>query len=335
MEQYSAFLKLPKEQREQQEAKEPKKPFCHQLLVSDFTPEALVDVLKYNRRGIGVYADELAAWLNNFNRYNKGSEEQFWLSNWSGTTIRTNRKGGDPNFIEMPFASVCGTIQPGVISELLAGKKDNGFTDRILFAVPENLKKEYWSVEELDAQVERNWQTIADRLLNMPLRTDDNGDVVPRLLNFTPAALTHLRQWQAEMTDAANGTESDDEAGIYAKLETYAARLALCLELLSYGCNESQAETISIESVKRALQLVEYFRRTALGISRANAEPKPLRKLSKIQKAVYTALPETFTTGEGVTLAEGVGMPERTFKDFLNNKELFDKLKQGQYKKLF
>jgi hypothetical protein len=38
-----------------------------------------------NPRGLGACNDELMAWVNNFNRYAKGSAEHFWLSNHSGT----------------------------------------------------------------------------------------------------------------------------------------------------------------------------------------------------------------------------------------------------------
>jgi len=44
-------------------------------------------------------------------------------------------------------------------------------------------------------------------------------------------------------------------------------------------------------------------------------------------------LPETFTTNEGVEIAEGQAIPERTFKNFLKNKDLFDKVKVGHYQK--
>ena len=71
---------------------EPIKPIWHKFLLSDFTPEALAEVHKLNKRGIGVYVDELAGWFKNFNRYNRGSEMEFWLSQWSGKPINIHRK---------------------------------------------------------------------------------------------------------------------------------------------------------------------------------------------------------------------------------------------------
>lgn len=335
MQRYNELAKISKAQREEQGIEEPKKPVWRQLLVQDFTMEALIEVMKQNPRGVGVCSDELTAWTNNFTRYNKGSEEQFWLSSWSAKPVRTNRKTSDPNFIALPFTPVCGTVQPGVVEELVNGRKENGFMDRLLFAIPEKLKKEAWNDNELNAQAAQRWEAIIDRLLNLPLSYDDDGGIMPHVLQFTPEARKHLFEWQAQLTETANNCDSDTERGIYAKLEVYAVRLALCLELLSWACSGNGGAAVGIDSVKGALQLVEYFRRTALNLHEVMADNSPVRKLSGKEKKVYALLPEVFATGEGVTIAEGAGMPERTFKRFIDRKELFEKLERGQYRKLF
>ena len=157
---YDALVSLTKKEREQQGYNEPLRPSWEQLLVTDFTPEALTDVHKFNKRGLGVYCDELASWFKNFNRYSKGSEEQFWLANWSGKPVRINRKTSEPTYIPLPFISVLGTIQPGVLIELAENRTENGFIDRLLFVLPDNLKKEYWSETELSPIIVERWDSI-------------------------------------------------------------------------------------------------------------------------------------------------------------------------------
>ena len=115
---YEKAVSLSKKEREQQAIDEPIKPAWQKFLLCDFTPEALAEVHKFNKTGIGVYADELAGWFKNFNRYNKGSEMEFWLSQWSGKPINIDRKTGEPVFIPLPFISVAGTIQKGILNEL-------------------------------------------------------------------------------------------------------------------------------------------------------------------------------------------------------------------------
>ena len=219
---------------------EPIKPIWEQYLISDFTPEALVSVHSYNKRGLGVNVDELASWFKNFNRYNKGSEQEFWLSVWSGNTVKVNRKTSDQYNIPLPFISVAGTIQPGVLNELADNRTENGFLDRLLFVVPDNLKKEYWSETELSPSIVENWQTIISNLLDVSIIQDETNNPQPEILRFSPEAKQLLFEWQRELTDQSNKPENEAISGINAKIEMYAVRLALILQMVRYACNEGQ-----------------------------------------------------------------------------------------------
>ena len=115
---YEAAKEMSKKEREESGIDEIEKPIVRKYLLSDFTPEALTQVHKGNLRGIGVYSDELAGWFKNFNRYSKGSEQQFWLSVWSGKAINIDRKGGEPIYIASPHIPVIGTIQTALLRDL-------------------------------------------------------------------------------------------------------------------------------------------------------------------------------------------------------------------------
>ncbi|NDV97490.1 DUF3987 domain-containing protein [Dysgonomonas sp. 521] len=74
---YDRIANMSKKEREEEGISDfPIEPQLKKYVVSDITPESLSSILSINARGIVYYADELAAWFNNFNRYNKGSEEQ-------------------------------------------------------------------------------------------------------------------------------------------------------------------------------------------------------------------------------------------------------------------
>ena len=333
--QFDTISNLSKKERIEQGFGEPVKPIWKQHLVSDFTPEGLTEVHKFNKRGIGVYVDELASWFKNFNRYNKGSEEQFWLSNWSGKPIRINRKGSEPNYIPLPFISVTGTIQPGVLNELADNRTENGFLDRLLFVVPDYLKKEYWSEIELNPVIVDNWNTIISNILDVPINLDETNSPQPEVLRFTPEAKTLLFDWQKELTNQLNKPENEEIMGIGAKIEMYAVRLALILEMLRAACNESNKQAVGVEAVQGALKLVEYFKKTAIKVHSIVSNASPLDKLPTNKQNIYIALPETFTTSEGVKVADSMGMAERTFKRFLDNKDLFENYTRGEYKKRY
>lgn len=332
---YDTISALTKKEREQQGESDPVKPVWKQHLVSDFTPEALASVHSFNKRGLGVNVDELASWFKNFNRYNKGSEQEFWLSNWNGITIKINRKGSDPINIPLPCISVGGTIQPGVLNELAENRTENGFIDRLLFVVPDNLKKDYWSETELSPVIIENWHNIVSNLLKVSIIQDDTSNPQPKILRFTSEAKQRLFQWQKELTDLSNKPENEATSGIYAKIEMYAIRLALCLEMIRYACNEGDKQAVGIEAVEGALQLVEYFKKTAFKVHSIVSNASPLDKLPTDKQTLYNALPDTFTTSEGVQVAESIGIAERTFKYFINNRDLFNNLKRGEYEKRF
>lgn len=331
---YDTVVKLTKKERDDQGIDEPIKPIWEQHLVTDFTPEALTDVHKFNKRGIGVYADELASWFKNFNRYNKGSEEQFWLSNWSGKPIRINRKSNEPTYIPLPFISVAGTIQPGVLNELAQNRTENGFLDRLLFVVPDSLKKEYWSEKQLDTVFIENWEIIIKNLLDVSIIENETFNPQPEILNFTPEAKKLLFEWQRELTDLSNKPENEAISGIYAKIEMYAVRLALILEMMLFACGEGDKQAVGVEAVQGALKLVEYFKNSAFKVHSIVSNASPLDKLPTDKQNIYNALPDTFTTSEGIEIAESMGMSKSTFHRFIKNKELFEKTRQGGYEKL-
>jgi hypothetical protein len=330
---YQMFIAMSMKEREKQGNPFPEKPVWSQYLVSDFTPEALVESHFHNPRGIGVYSDELAGWIYNFNRYSKGNDEQFWLSNWSGKPIRINRKTSDTFFIPRPFISVIGTIQPAVLSKLMKDRVENGFIDRLLFVFPESLQKEYWSEEELSPEIPRIWEGIIKSLLGLPLIYGEDQDVTPVIMPFDVEAKLRLRVWQRKITDLSNHSSDQVIPGIYAKMEQYASRFALCLELLRNVTGQGASDVIALESVEGAIKLAEYFTETALKVHTLIAYHGEMEALSSDKKDLYQSLPESFTTAEGVQVAKDLGIPERTFKSFIARTKLLERVERGKYKK--
>jgi hypothetical protein len=331
---YEKSVILSKKEREQQQIDEPIKPVWHKFLLSDFTPEALAEVHKLNKRGIGVYVDELASWFKNFNRYSKGSEMEFWLSQWSGKPINIDRKTGEPVFIPLPFISVAGTIQKGILYELAKDSRtQNGFIDRILFVIPDNIQKEYWSETDLPPVVSENWECIISKLLGLSITNDDTLNPSPEVLEFTPESKDVLFAWQKANTDQCNEAENEAISGIFSKMDMYVLRLALILEMMRFACNESNKQAVSMEAVQGAIKLVEYFKSSAVKVNSILSNASPLDKHPADKQNLYKALPDTFTTETGLIIAKGVGVAERTFQYFLKEKELFTWIKHGEYEK--
>lgn len=305
---------------------EMEKPTLRKYLLSDYTIEALAVKHYENLRGIGVCVDELAGWFKNFNRYNRGSEQEFWLSNWSGKTINIDRKSSEPIFIRHPFICVAGTIQPTVLNKMAAEDRgDNGFMDRVLFVAPE-IQKQPWRENGISPCVETEWSKILNELMALDYAEDGKPNIIP----FSPKADLCLRQWQKQNTIRVN--EDDVYAPIGAKIEVYAARLALIIHGMRYASDGARMEEVGEDDVLAAIGLVHYFINMALRIRRA-ITGDPLAMISNNKKVLFNALPDQFTTASGLQIATKLGVPERTAKRFFSDKKAFTRLAQGQYHK--
>ena len=137
------------------------KPKRQQYLVSDATLEALSSVLTINRRGIALNMDEIAGLFKNFNRYNNGSDQEFWLQVWSNIPVSINRKNDESILIADPFLTMIGTIQPTVLNEINKdGRSENGFIDRILFSYPEINLRPAFHFNEPEESSYQNYNSI-------------------------------------------------------------------------------------------------------------------------------------------------------------------------------
>jgi hypothetical protein len=116
-------------------------------------------------------------------------------------------------------------------------------------------------------------------------------------------------------------------------MDMYVLRLALILEMMRFACNEGNKQAVSMEAVRGAIKLVEYFKSSAVKVNSILSNASPLAKHPADKQALYKALPDTFTTETGLQIAEGLEVAERTFKYFLNEKELFMRISRGEYQK--
>jgi hypothetical protein len=248
---------------EKKDAEKVEVPQLRKMLMQDFTPESLQFCHFKNPRGLGACNDELMAWVNNFNRYAKGSAEQFWLSNHSGT-FTDNLRSDKYIRIEHCFVSVIGTIQPELLKAFAEGRIHNGFLDRILFAYPYGLKKTKWNRKNLNPDYMHGYEDVINKLLKMEF----SG--TPKYIHFEKSAEDKLYEWQSDNTDKANHENAMSYVpGICNKLDTITPRIALILQLLHDKCDGKETLQIELDCINKAIDLIEYYR---MGAYRVYAE---------------------------------------------------------------
>lgn len=104
---------------------------------------------------------------------------------------------------------------------------------------------------------------------------------------------------------------------------------------MSWACSDSKKQTVTINSMNGALKLVEYFKNSAVKVYSIISNTNPTENLPAEKRTLYNLLPNTFTTDQGKQIAETLQIPERTFKRFIMQKDLFRRLRQGEYEKLY
>lgn len=335
---YQSTISLTKKDREEQGIFElPDEPFQKRLVVSDVTPESLATIHEQNKRGICLYVDELKSWINNFNRYNTGSAEQFWLSVFSGKPIIIDRRSLTNSVsIKRSFIGVIGSIQHGLLKSLTQGDKgENGFLDRILFVIPRDLSKKYWSLQNLPSHITPLWSNILNEIIQLNYAVDENNDPVPLELPFESQAKKKLYEWQKHNTDLCNKEPNERLVGMYSKLEIYAIRFCLLIQISRWVCKEADKDCIDLQSVESAIELTEYFRTSAKNVQLILNTTTVLENMTSDKVKLYEALPSDFTTAEGTKIAESLSFTKDGFNRFLNDAKngLLDNYRHGRYKK--
>jgi len=294
------------DKKEKQYAEEIDKPVSKQFLVGDITLEALVDLHEQNPNAIGVFKDELAGWFKDMNKYRQGSDLEFWLSSWSGTSISLNRKTSKSAFVDQPFIPVLGGIQPSVFEEFTTGhNKENGFVDRILISYPE-LSVNHYNNEHMDEDVIEwyrafvmNFRDVVNKKL---LKFNERAEIESIVAKFNNKAKAEWIRIHDKITDIQNSEDENEYMkSMLPKQKSYIPRFALILNTIwSIVEDEYQVATIQVDSIKRAERLSEYFINMSKLVKMDVKEKNNLRVLAKTTgslsefeqfKAMYKANP--------------------------------------------
>lgn len=307
------------------------------IIVSDATPEAVVQQLHINERGIMIYNDELSGFLNTFQRYNKGNDEQFYLSVWSGKPVIVDRKTAISIRINEPVINVMGSIPPEVLDKSFAGKEDSGFFDRWLLTFPQGAEKQPWSDVDARPEIASEYQTIINNLLKLQFKLSHEGEPYSTILDYEPEGYDYLKKWQAENTRIINSSDQNSIKAIRSKMETYVHRFALIQHLMEFACGGGNyvPHKVPLSSVKLAVMLSDYYIEQATIIRTGN----PADRLSGQWIQIYDMLPTqggTFETSHFLDLCNMFAINERTARRWLTDQlsKTIVKVKHGTYSKI-
>ncbi len=267
--------------------KKPQPPLCIRYIVSDTTIEALTPVLLANPRGVLLARDELAAWLTGFNQYKPkgGSDAAAWLELHRAGTVIVDRKTGTQRTIFVPRAavSVCGTIQPGTIQRLLTREFfEAGLPARLLLAAPPE-KQKTWNDADISPDIVNPFRELIGYLLALEHGQNEDGEFVPIDVGLSPEAQALWIEWYNDNAANLARLDDDDLRAVRAKIEGYAARLALVVHLIRAVSNPTYpVNSIGADSMNDGIILARWFAREAeriYGLWRESHEDREERRI--------------------------------------------------------
>ena len=258
---HSEWKMLPKKEREQQE-----EPFFQKLYVSDVTPESLYAELSRHHDGLLLMRDEIAGWVKDFGRYNDSGEVQNLLSIFSGQPITITRKTSDPVFVNNPFLSIVGGVQPLVVSKTFnqEGFVESGFVGRFLWCCPTCEIREEYEQREVDKTLRAEWSNLIAKLYSLP----------KAVLTLSSEALTVKSDFYRKIKRYQRKAEDDQDlfgCAMYGKAIEYADRVAGILHLISRA-DEAKSDgdaiplVISGATYEKAVTAMEQFMRWGLKV---------------------------------------------------------------------
>jgi hypothetical protein len=253
----------------QPSSEEPQEPSSETFLVDDITIEALAPILVENPRGVLLAVSELQGWLGGFDRYaNKGRASRDmanWLRLFDAEPIIVDRKTGTPRKIRVPEAvvSIIGGIQPGILRRIVGTEyREGGLAARLLLAYPPSRPKQ-WKRQKTGPQTEAAWNRLVRTLYAVQAGTDDKGRFCPLVVKLRPEAEHVWEQfYNAHAIEQADLT--GDLAAAWAKLEQYAARLALIVHYIRWAAGQVRDELLlDGQSMEAGIRLAEWFKHEA------------------------------------------------------------------------
>jgi len=311
------YENIPKNEKDAHE--EILKPKSKQFIVGDITLEALVDLHEENPNALGIFKDELAGWFKDMNKYRQGSDLEFWLSSWSGTSISLNRKTSKSSFVDKPFIPVLGGIQPSVFEEFTTGNnKENGFVDRILISYPELTVNKYNDdylfpeiIEWYRSYILRFKNTIDTKFFNI----NANDEIIQHVAKFENKAQDEWKRIHDKITDVQNSdNENEYMKSMLPKQKSYIPRFSLIINCV----NEDNTLLVSKESILKAEVLSEYFVNMAKLVKQDARDKQDLKAVSRQDVTPFEKFKSMYNSNKEINRSTAAELLEVSRQTIIN-----------------
>lgn len=255
------------------------------LLADDVTPEALVSLMAENDGKMAVVSSEGGIFDIAAGRYSERVNMDVFLKAYSGDSIRIDRKGRAPENVEFPALTMLLTVQPTVLETIMGNTEfsGRGFLARFLYSIPvSTVGHRRFDTSPVPTQTQAAYEQLLDALLTIT----DTGEA--RTIKLSPEAYKEARSFfdglEARLLDDLS--EVEEWAGKY---QGNIMRIAGLLHCCLHG-KDAAKRTVSLDTMKQAQTIGEYFLAHALGAFRVMglSEPQEEKEAKYIWKRLQT-----------------------------------------------
>lgn len=308
------------------------KPKCQRLLLNDITVEALVKKLSQNPLGLGLHLDELTRLIDDTGRYTGSKNYDHLLSFFSNAPFSIDRATKDEILaVNTPYLSIIGGTQPErYLRTFSADKFDSGLFARFLPIVHYCYQPNYWpqGAEDMPSGAQNDYRSFIRKMY------DSRGEEVE--YSFADKAWDFISDWQHSHETQLLQSGKDFEIAVYRKMQIYALKFCLILQILwdyEEGV-EANRHLISFKTAALAVSLTEYFLDSSIDLASA-VNPEAILKPHEI--TLLEKLPTVFTASEGEKIAGKSGMGRTAFYAFVKKCRgpLLEQYAWGKYRKIY
>ncbi len=280
-------------------------------IVTDATDPSLCGLLQHNPRGLLIFRDEAAGWLNKLEA--EHYSPQLYLELWNGNArLAVDRKSAESAYVSGGCISVLGGIQPAKLREYVADAFKGGASDGFLprFQIPfwaDSFDPWQWRDTAPNHAAKRGYTALLDKIDNVTpddwqrwgakidshYSSDEIDPYSPEAAPYFVLSPEAYRVFEEYITSVMQRVTRDDIGNpldeYRAKMQKLFASLCLIFHVIEVASDESKAGDITESSAARAAawcENLEQHHAKVIGLARQTAPHAMLA--TKIKKGEVT-----------------------------------------------
>ena len=223
-------------------------PEAKMTILKNFTLEALIQNHRRNPKGLVLKLDELAGWLKDFNKYNKGGgERDQYLDLFNCPSLKVDRVSSEMQYVSHTCVNIIGGIQPKRIDLIFKSGLEDGFAHRWLYCTLAKAEPNLWKEGELNERIVSKAHNFMSEINNL----------LPVDLTLSKSADSLYANWHNQRN--LELMYNDSEMMWQTKMETYIFRFCIVLEIMDQVANKRSGTIVSAEIMEKALKLETFF----------------------------------------------------------------------------